>query len=219
MIRFALALIVTTVSGWASVIQQLPIVISLPGIYTLNRSLSGQDTGGALITIKANDVILDFDGYTISGSAQWGIHIMSGPPVAGNVGGGNVTVRNGCIRNSAGGGVFFDAVAFNKIGSLLIQCTANAVLDLGGSSNTVNECTLFSSGYNIPTVFLSGDRDAIISNCHVQCVLGGVAIKSLHSYHFANEIINNFVTINSGTPIEPMPMDILSGNGTYNDGI
>jgi hypothetical protein len=164
-------------------------------------------------------VILDFGGYTISGSAQWGVHIVSaGVSLSVPLFGGNVIVRNGCIRNFAGGGIFFDAAGFNKLNSLLIQCTANAVLDVGSNGNIVDHCTLFSLGTS-PTVFLSDARDAIISNCHVECQYGTVAIETQHSYHYTDEIVNNYVTVTNGTPIEAMSIDVVSRNGTYNDGI
>lgn len=75
-----------------------PVVIDQPGSYYLGRdiqALPGQDA----ITINANNVSLDLNGFTVRGNLE----VMDGNGIV--VNGENATIRNGQIRYLDGDGV------------------------------------------------------------------------------------------------------------------
>jgi len=104
---FAALLIPATAfaKGGPIVIKDLPYIISKPGNYTLTKSLAYNANRTDAITINADDVILDLNGYSITGpgkatSAHQGIAIF----------GNGVEVRNGYIA-----GFFYGLFANNSI--------------------------------------------------------------------------------------------------------
>ena len=65
-----------------------PMTISQPGSYYLANDVTGE------ITIDANDVTLDLNGFTVRSSGSNGIGISSGNPRT------NVTIRNGSVAGN-----------------------------------------------------------------------------------------------------------------------
>jgi hypothetical protein len=67
-------------------IMSSPFIISAPGIYCLNNSLTGN------ITVNADDVVLDLNGHVLeSGTPGAGAGVLAGDRT-------NITVRNGTVR-------------------------------------------------------------------------------------------------------------------------
>ncbi len=93
-----------------------PVTISEPGSYRLdsNLVLTTAKAGTSAVTITANDVTLDLNGFQIDGGARCLEGAMYGNSCSGPISGmylvhsqGNgVTIRNGSIRGSSGAGVF-----------------------------------------------------------------------------------------------------------------
>lgn len=81
-------------------INSVPVVISSPGVYCVDRPLTTALTAGAAITIAADHVLLDLGGHTLDGSAggpasqATGIH---------GVDRRGVTVRDGTVRGFRSG--------------------------------------------------------------------------------------------------------------------
>jgi parallel beta helix pectate lyase-like protein len=76
-------------------ITSLPFTISSPGIYCLTRNLGPSVTPDAAITVGANNVVLDLNGWILigptpsSGVRGYGVYAFQRQ---------NVTIRNGTIR-------------------------------------------------------------------------------------------------------------------------
>lgn len=213
----SLVLLCLPLSGWATVINYLPYTVSAPGVYTLERNLTG--TAAILITIKSSDVVLDLGGYTLSGSAsQWAIHVESSTSVpATNLPGfgGNVKIRNGGIRNIAGGGIFFDGTIWATAEDLTIQAGTQAIQDQAGDGDTVKCCNLYNFSQSQPTVAFLDTANCLIENNHVYSGGGSPGIQSgYHSVHVTNAIIGNFVTT-PGPVVLDIVGDINSGNFIY----
>lgn len=123
--------------------QNLPIVITAPGSYRLATNLTVSSPSMTAIFVKADDVTIDLDGFTIQG------------PQVGAVGNGsgvntdvrnNVVVRNGVVRG------FFDAAAAcvslpggnNRVENLrVVDCPQLAIFV--GPGGVVRDCQVMSS--------------------------------------------------------------------------
>src|SRR5688572_4995292 len=75
------------------IISQAGIVITSPGIYTLDRDLAYSGGFGAAIMIAADNVVIDLNGHRITGSGGAGNSAKA--IVATNQ--SNITIRNGSI--------------------------------------------------------------------------------------------------------------------------
>jgi hypothetical protein len=79
----------------AGKISAVPFTISLPGVYCLTQKISSTLTSGAAITVNANNVVLDLNGYAIG-------NLGAGPATSAAgiyaVDRQNIVVRNGILR-------------------------------------------------------------------------------------------------------------------------
>jgi hypothetical protein len=162
-----------------------PGVIEEPGVYTLQNDI---DLGGQNITafeIKASDVVLDGNGYTISNGESEAIHVLassSGNALT------NVTVKNLRITDVETGisTMNLQDGAFVDLG---LVSNADAGLVFAGTSNTNNlvDNVLFED--NEKGIFLrQGTAGMTIQNSDF-IQNHEVAIKASGSS--ANEILNN----------------------------
>ena len=82
-----------------------PIVISVPGSYVLGEDIQGLG-GQHGITIDADDVTLDLNGFTVRGDLQIGsingIHVEPDPGPQDRA---NITIRNGVVRDFGENGI------------------------------------------------------------------------------------------------------------------
>jgi parallel beta-helix repeat protein len=76
-------------------ITALPATITVPGVYCLKQDLATSMTSGAAITINANSVTIDFNGYKLGGLGGGPATTASGVYADNRK---NVTLRNGNIR-------------------------------------------------------------------------------------------------------------------------
>jgi hypothetical protein len=102
-----------------------PINIVNDGSYYLTGNIAGP-AGGAAITISAQNVTLDLNGYTISGG-QTGVLI----DIVATTGG--LVVQNGTIRNTTGSGVFSRPLSFasDSPPTTLRRLTLDGITDAG----------------------------------------------------------------------------------------
>ena len=113
----ALAILVTTAAG-AGIRD--PIVITVPGTYLLERNLSMPD-GGVAIEVRASNVTIEGDGWTIAGrDAANSCGILVHTP-AGRV--RNVTIRNLNVRDLQFGCYFWNTENTGVEGCLIESCT------------------------------------------------------------------------------------------------
>src|SRR5215472_1513700 len=75
-----------------------PYVITQPGSYKLDGNLTVSKTGTDGIQISANDVTLDLNGYTVSGTGKPSSPYAVGIRNPGTSVYTNITVKNGTVR-------------------------------------------------------------------------------------------------------------------------
>jgi hypothetical protein len=128
-------------------IKTLPATITTPGIYCLKGKLKTSITSGAAITIAANDVTVDLNGWRLVGQAAGTGTLASGISSDRH----RVTVKNGTIVGFhvgvylTGRGVLVEDLLLDhnrRIGILVEGPRAlvrrNRVVDTGGSTATAN---------------------------------------------------------------------------------
>ena len=80
-------------------VTSLPAIITTQGLYCLTGNLATSQYSGAAVTINANNVTLDLNGWKIGGQAAGTGTVANGIYSTAN----NVTVKNGIIRGFATG--------------------------------------------------------------------------------------------------------------------
>lgn len=186
-----------------TVIGSLPFVITNSGSYYLTASLTGT-SGQAGISVQANNVTLDLNGFTLSGVAG----SLQGI-VASNVQG--LVVYNGTISGWAGTGL--DAsTAFNcRIERLIASGNGSHGVSVA-SGSVISDCVASANG---------GDGIKIGSSCNVLNNLsqtnGAAGIEATGT---GNRIEGNSVVGNSGNGIlvEGIANLIIKNSGAYNVG-
>ena len=120
-----------------TVINAVPYTISVSGNYRLGTNLITASAAQTAITISAPNVILDLNGYFVSGSANT---TTSNTPViaVGNV--SSVTIRNGTVANNGNAIVFFPGT--NSINHLVedvnvTRCLRQGIFFQSSSSGSI----------------------------------------------------------------------------------
>lgn len=85
-----------------------PAVIATPGVYCLTQSLVTNLASGTAISINANNVVLDLNGYRLANSTAGPGTTAVGVSASGRQ---NVTIRNGIVRG------FFTAISLTDGGN------------------------------------------------------------------------------------------------------
>jgi len=136
-------------------ISSAPYTISSSGIYALNTILT--DT----LTIDADDVMLDLNGYSILNSTI-GIHIIPGH--------NNIVIKNGFIDNMTDAGIFIDGNCFEKSHNILLEniisshCNSGVLLTHCLDIN-IQKCMFSQNENGLKLIHVS---NAVIDRCVAQ---------------------------------------------------
>jgi hypothetical protein len=182
---FVLSLSAETTMGNA--ITSLPYTISSQGVYYLTGTHKWNLATGAAITIAANDVILDLNGYkiqTTNGKANtaWGIYAYQRK---------NLTIKNGTIKG------FYCGVYLKDSSSFSVNSRAHVVEDIRAEKNSGRGIVVNGTG-------------CIIRNCQVVQTGGSTAtgtpdppwpqaVYGIYVSGNGNTVYNNEVADTSGT--------------------
>jgi len=129
-------------------ITSLPAVITAQGVYCFTGNLSTSMTSGNAITINANNVTLDLNGYKLGGlgagdsTETVGIYASQRK---------NITIKNGIIRGfQVGIGLDDSSPYTNSSGHVVKEILADqntrAGIEVAGVGNTVSENTVVDTG-------------------------------------------------------------------------
>ncbi len=207
-------------------VDVLPFTISQPGSYVLTKTLSAGSGNG--ITIDANDVTLDLNGFALLGPGN----ASSGINDAGIIR-TNVTIRNGSIRgwgagintpelarstfanldvadssgdgmNIGSGGVVREVVAHDNVaaGIRIVQQASNWGTLVTESNISRNG---FGYAFEIGGIYIQANNVWVRNNVLDSNAQGGVTVTIGWSF---NEITDNRITGNGGSGVA------LSGTGT-----
>jgi hypothetical protein len=128
-------------------ITSLPVTITAQGVYCLTGNLATSQSSGVAITINANNVTIDLNGWKVGGQGAGASTQATGIYSTAN----NVTIKNGIVRgfyygiNLTGSGAVvqdmltdantFVGIDVNGLGALVEH---NQVVNTGGSTAAAN---------------------------------------------------------------------------------
>jgi hypothetical protein len=186
-------------------ITSLPATINSQGIYCLTGNLSTSQTSGNAITINANNVTLDLNGWKLGGQAAGLSTTANGIYSTGN----SVTIENGTIRGFSSGIAVYGSGAVVKdvlidectvIGMLVASSDAhivhNRITNIGGSTaDDIGSATGVSADY--PGITISNNTITNITATGSGWAVGIIAGQP--SSTFRDNTISNAAIPTNGT--------------------
>jgi hypothetical protein len=189
-----------------------PLSLSAGGSYVLTSNLTVPDANTSGIEITANDVTIDFNGFTLAGPATVPIatHVCTLPGAGSGVvkpapaSGSGLTLKNGHIRGMGAYGVAVDA-ALARIDGMVIErnCASGLLLGLGaivtdtqvranasigievGSGSRITECVVDNNGGD----GIKGGGSAIVTGSLITTNVGsGIANAAVAT---GNSVVGN----------------------------
>lgn len=179
-------------------ISSVPVVITTSGSYYLTTNLNAVSGNG--ITISANNVSLDLNGFALTASGAGNGIILPTTQA-------NVTVRNGSVSGWAYG-VFANNVIVEH---LTVSSCSSAGIRCTGSAQMRNCICAGNSGTGIYV-----DADGLITDC-IASGNGSYGILAIHSIVRNCRVANNGLSgINISTgAVSGCLVENNSGNGIY----
>lgn len=130
-------------------ITSLPATITVPGVYCLKQDLNTSMTSGNAITIAANSVTIDFNGYKLGGLTGGPATTARGVSADNRK---NITLRNGNIRGFFIGISVDQTTAGSSSGHLiegnLLDGNRDAGISVRGSGIVVRKNSVVNTGGN-----------------------------------------------------------------------
>ncbi|MDC0358857.1 hypothetical protein OAO01_08580 [Oligoflexia bacterium] len=129
-----------------TIISSLPYGIYTPGTYILNQNHSANFAEWEAISVNADDVTIDLQGYTIQNTAGTGTRAVGVFTSNGNI--KNFTITNGTLKNFHTA-LYLSGSCDGANGYLIDNITADncyaAGLMLSGTGHVVRDCSITSS--------------------------------------------------------------------------
>ena len=152
-----------------TVIAALPFTINQPGSYIIWADLTGV-AGAAGVTIDADDVTLDLNGFSLIGvpGSQAGVFVDTS-----NGFGNNVTIRNGAIHNWDADGVRAGSAVATTVEDIWCGNNGGEGIHVANQS-TVIDCLVS----NQPLNGITARVGSTVVNCRAtSCLAAGIAVQ------------------------------------------
>lgn len=166
----------------SSTITQIPpqgIMITQAGTYTLHNDIAWQAGANAAITITANNVVLDLNGFTLNAVVQDNSQLISGIVIQDAT---SVSIRNGFLTDMCFYGIRAEHVADLNISDMIISglvfnnlnirnaCPSGIHINhaIGVSLSSCSVQYMYVTADSSAGVQLLNTIDAIVESCHVQ---------------------------------------------------
>jgi len=197
-----------------------PVTISLPGSYRLAGNLTTPDANTTAIQISANNVTLDFNGFTISGPGITGTGIgVEAYTLCGFPGCSGISITNGTIQGMGGGAIYAGENAWIE----RIRATGNfsggffhTIIEVNPNS-TVTHCVVSNNqGSGFTQIIGAGGGSTVSNNVVNSNVAGGpCAICVINATVSGNTVWNNQgtdTTFSGVSGISSLGGSTISGN-------
>ena len=177
----------------------LPLTISEPNSYYLAEHINFTQSNTPAITIDANDVTIDLNGFALTGPGQsvgtnsYGVFISNQ---------NNVEIRDGTIRSFGHSGIREDAESGKGHRILRVRAVSNKYsgISLRGSGHQIKHCTGAYNGTN--GIYVSADSLIISNNVHDNQGSGIQAnYGSMVTGNAANNNQNHGITVDNGNTL------------------
>jgi hypothetical protein len=128
-------------------ITSVPIAITSPGLYYLTKNLTISDPELNAITVGADDVTIDLNGFCLTGPGKGSGTLNSGIRLFGTR--FNVEIRNGSIKSFGYQGIKLENPCTGiRVVGIRVRDTGNSGIELLGSGNLAMDCTVINAGNN-----------------------------------------------------------------------
>jgi len=208
-------------------ITSVPIAITSPGLYYLanNLTLSSPDLNA--ITVGADDVTIDLNGFCLTGPGKGSGTLNSGIRLFGTR--SNVEIRNGSIKAFGFKGIKFENLCTGiRVVGVRVRDTGNSGIDLPGSGNLAMDCTVINAGSNGIDVGNSslvkgsqvvGSSFSSIKIVNGSTAMGNTVIGSVFgiSAETGSMVTDNTVTGTSDLAINCLDKCTITRNTAYNN--
>lgn len=121
-----------------TIVPNYPATLSVPGYYYLTNNWSFTGTWGIIIT--TNNVVLDLNGFTVSGNGE------GGGAISATVGTTNITVRNGTISGTKGSAIVLNGTIGAAVENIAANNNGGGILMF--TDALVKNCIVLGSGYH-----------------------------------------------------------------------
>ncbi len=167
-----------------TVIDSIPFIITVQGIYCFKGNLATTLTSGNLITVTVNNVTIDMNGFKLGGLGA-GAGTTANGIVAINR--RNITIRNGSIRGFLNG-ISLDGGAANSSGHLLedLRLDGNRVIGarVEGTGNIIRNNLVVNTGpSDISTsafgLFINLSNDSVVEGNVISSVSESLAAEGI----------------------------------------
>lgn len=179
-------------------IESLPFTITQPGSYYLTGNLD-VESGTAAISIQSDHVSLNLMGFTVSGSATYGISVSPTTDDTFE----SITVRNGTIDGFGIGLRLLGSVGGLYEDLNIRNASQGVVLTTASSGNVIRRCTIANNsswGVNFST---SGAGRVVAGNVIEDCVIvdngsHGVRLRVATAGQVVDNIIRRCTIVRNG---------------------
>ncbi len=161
-----------------TVIDSIPFIITVQGIYCLTGNLASSLTSGEMITVATNNVTIDMNGFKLGGLAAGAGTLANGIFALDRR---NITIRNGSIRGFLRG-IFLDGDAATSSGHLLEDLRLDGNTFIGaiveGTGNIIRNNQVVNTGpSDIQTqafgLYIAFSNDSVMEGNVISSVSGG----------------------------------------------
>jgi hypothetical protein len=199
-------------------INTLPYTITVPGVYTLERNFTS--AAPVLITITSPDVTLDLGSHILSSTNPSAIACINVYVKGGVNGSGNITIRNGTIRNLATSITVSNNFPNDGIGILIgtggllenLSIYSDRSSPIAGSVvGIIRDCIVRCGPSNQPAIFLRGAGGDIITHNIIYPGFTNIAVMAQHSVHATEAIFGNVIFL---TTFSQPGFNPVNDNGT-----
>lgn len=175
------------ISGFAINIGSLPYTIKKAGTYTLDRNLTFSGPGTKAITVTASNVVLDLNGYTLTGTNGGNaVYAVYGSDA------NSVTVQNGTI-NGFILGIYFEDSFQVLLQNLTVSNASTACIELTTiTTGTIQNCFILgTSSTGVYGIYLGACQGIVVKNNQIANeAIGGDSGDSFGNIFIADQLTN-----------------------------
>jgi hypothetical protein len=164
-------------------INTLPTVIPAPGVYCLKKDLGTSMTSGNAITINANSVTIDLNGFKLGGLGA-GVNTQANGVFAANR--LNVTIRNGSVRGFMTG-IYLNGGSGHLVEDMRVESSRQTGILVSGDGSILRRNLISTTGGGTAStaygIYSIGDGNSIVDNMidRVTETYQGIGIMCLSS--------------------------------------
>ena len=198
-------------------ITSVPVTITTEGIYCLESHLTSAVPNVAAITVDADDVVIDLNGFTLAGLGGSGTQAAGISSAEGRT---NITIKNGTVRgflhgirlSNADGNIMIEGIRAEQNTSAGIRVSV-----VGGSSSIIRNnqivvtegTTIFGENADATGIFLVSGTHRVVNNEVIRTEATGTGKASaIRLNGVVGSVVENNRLSNLSIPISGTGVDV-----------